>query len=402
MDNASREAERRRIASEAPSARVIGFSRNLGFAGAANEGIARTRAPFVLLLNNDAVLAPDYAARLAARLAADERLAAAQGLILAGHGRVIDGAGLAWNARGEAVPALAGQDASAAPREPFEVTGVSATATLYRREALESVAPHGEAFDGSYFAYYEDVDLSLRLARAGWRFVCDPRAVATHEGSLTGRRTPWRRAFWTARNRWRTLFRNFAPSLLARHLGPLLARGPRARPAGGMARRRAAAARLAAAARDGLPRAGGDGPPRSLPGRSRSVVIREIAAIFVSWRDEEELTAAVGGSRGGAPACPALGRSRLAHHRRQRRRRTPPGGKRPLGRRDPGPLARSGRPGQRREPRLRAGGEPGGAPGLGRRPPLPQSRHARRGRALLRNRARVRRAIRPSSRSRRV
>ena len=221
IDNASREAERRRIASEAPSARVIGFSRNLGFAGAANEGIARTRAPFVLLLNNDAVLAPDYAARLAARLA-DERLAAAQGLILAGHGRVIDGAGLAWNTRGEAVPALAGQDASAAPREPFEVTGVSATATLYRREALESVAPHGEAFDGSYFAYYEDVDLSLRLARGGWRFICDPRAVATHEGSLTGRRTPWRRAFWTARNRWRTLFRNFTPSLLARHLGPLL------------------------------------------------------------------------------------------------------------------------------------------------------------------------------------
>ena len=221
IDNASREAERRRIASEAPSARVIGFSRNLGFAGAANEGIARTRAPFVLLLNNDAVLAPDYAARLAARLA-DERLAAAQGLILASHGRVIDGAGLAWNARGEAVPALAGQDASAAPREPFEVTGVSATATLYRREALESVAPHGEAFDGSYFAYYEDVDLSLRLARGGWRFICDPRAVATHEGSLTGRRTPWRRAFWTARNRWRTLFRNFAPALLARNLLPLL------------------------------------------------------------------------------------------------------------------------------------------------------------------------------------
>jgi GT2 family glycosyltransferase len=223
VDNGSAEAERRRIAADAPFARVVGFSSNLGFAGAANEGIARTRAPFVLLVNNDAVLEPDYAARLAARLAADDRLAAAQGLVLAGCGRVIDGAGLAWNARGEAVPALAGRDVSAAPREPFEVSGVSATATLYRRESLESVAPQGDAFDGSYFAYYEDVDLSLRLARSGWRFVCDPRALARHEGSLTGRRTPWRRAFWTARNRWRTLFRNFSPSLLARHIGPLLA-----------------------------------------------------------------------------------------------------------------------------------------------------------------------------------
>ena len=223
IDNASSEAERRRIAAEAPFARVIGFSRNLGFAGGANEGIARTRAPFVLLLNNDATIEPDYAARLAARLATDDRIAAAQGLVLAGHGRVIDGAGLAWNGRGEAVPALAGRDASAAPREPFEVPGVSATATLYRREALEAAAPQGAAFDGSFFAYYEDVDLSLRLARAGWKFVCDPRALARHEGSLTGRRTPWRRAFWTARNRWRTLFRNFAPALLWRRMGSLLA-----------------------------------------------------------------------------------------------------------------------------------------------------------------------------------
>ena len=223
VDNGSRPEERRRIAAEAPSSRVIGFSRNLGFAGAANEGIARTRAPFVLLLNNDAVLEPDYAARLAARLLGDDRIAAAQGLVLSGDGRLVDTAGLAWNARGEAVPVLAGADASQAPREPFEVSGVSATATLYRREALEAVAPQGAAFENSFFAYYEDVDLSLRLMRAGWRFVCDPRAIARHEGSLTGRRTPWKRAFWTARNRWRTLFRNFAPALLSRNLGPLLA-----------------------------------------------------------------------------------------------------------------------------------------------------------------------------------
>jgi GT2 family glycosyltransferase len=222
VDNGSRPEERARLTREAPSARVVGFSRNLGFAGAANEGIARTRAPFVLLLNNDAVLEPGYAALLAARLALDERLAAAQGLVLTEDGRQVDTAGLAWNGRGEAVPVLSGADASAAPREPFEVSGVSATATLYRREALEAVAPQGAAFASSFFAYYEDVDLSLRLRRAGWRFVCDPAARARHEGSRTGRRTPFRRAFWTARNRWRTLFRNFEPRLLVRSLLPLL------------------------------------------------------------------------------------------------------------------------------------------------------------------------------------
>jgi GT2 family glycosyltransferase len=222
VDNASRPEERGRLAADAPNVRIVAFSRNLGFAAAANEGIARTRAPFVLLVNNDAVLAPDYAARLAARLALDERLAAVQGVVLERSGGRVDTAGLEWNDRGEAVPVLAGADASATPAAVFEVTGVSATAALYRRDALMKVAPHGRIFDDRFFAYYEDVDLSLRLARAGWRFACEPQAVARHEGSRTGRRTPFRRAVWTARNRWRTLFANFSPRLLAQNLPALL------------------------------------------------------------------------------------------------------------------------------------------------------------------------------------
>jgi GT2 family glycosyltransferase len=222
VDNGSSSSERERLAALDPAPRVIAFSRNLGFAGAANEGIARTGSPFVLLVNNDAVLATDYAARLAAVLRGDGRLAAAQGLVLSEDGARIDSAGLEWNGRGEAVPVLSGAPAAAAPAGAFAVTGVSATATLYRRSALEAVAEAGLAFEGSFFAYYEDVDLSLRLSRAGWRFACDPRALARHEGSLTGRRTPFRRALWTARNRWRTLFRNFEPALVARHLFPIL------------------------------------------------------------------------------------------------------------------------------------------------------------------------------------
>ena len=138
--------------------------------------------------------------RLAARLALDERLAAVQGIVLTADGKRIDSAGLEWNPRREAVPLLAGADPSRAPRGVFEVTGVSATAALYRRAALEHVAPLGEVFEPSFFAYYEDVDLSLRLARAGWRFACDPAAVARHEGSQTGSRTPWKRAIWVARS----------------------------------------------------------------------------------------------------------------------------------------------------------------------------------------------------------
>jgi hypothetical protein len=222
VDNGSAPSERERLAREARGARLVPFPRNLGFAGAVNEGIARTRSPFVLLLNNDATLDPDYTARLAARLVLDERLAATQGLVLTADGVRVDTAGIVWTDRGEAVPALAGSLPSAAPLEPFEVAGVSATAALYRREALSSVGAPGQVFDDSYFAYYEDADLSLRLARAGWRFACDPAARARHQGGATGSRTPFRRALWTARNRWRTLFRNVEPRRIRSSLGRLL------------------------------------------------------------------------------------------------------------------------------------------------------------------------------------
>jgi len=222
VDNASSAAERERLAAVAPEVRVISFSRNLGFAGAANEGIARTRSPFVLLLNNDATVETSYVSRLGARLLLDDRLAGVQGLVLTADGGRVDTAGIEWNDRGEAVPVFGGSQPAVVPSEPFEVPGLSATAALYRREALVSVAPNGQIFDDAYFAYYEDADLSLRLARAGWQFACDPRVTARHEGARTSSRTPFRRAVWTARNRWRTLFRNIEPRRIRASFGRLL------------------------------------------------------------------------------------------------------------------------------------------------------------------------------------
>jgi GT2 family glycosyltransferase len=58
-----------------------------------------------------------------------------------------------------------------------EVFGACAGAALYRRSALLSVA----GFDERYYAYLEDVDLSLRLRLAGWRCLYEP-AVALHAG----------------------------------------------------------------------------------------------------------------------------------------------------------------------------------------------------------------------------
>ena len=83
-----------------------------------------------------------------------------------------------------------------------EIFGVSATAAVYRREALREVAPDGEVFDTRLGFYYEDVDLACRLRAAGWRALLVPAARALHAGSVTARtqgRDRWCRIYG---NRW--------------------------------------------------------------------------------------------------------------------------------------------------------------------------------------------------------
>jgi hypothetical protein len=208
VDNGSEAEEVRRLAAR-EGVFVLPLGANRGFAPASNAGAVDARLkslPFVAFVNNDAVLEPGYLASCVTALEADLDLAAVQGVILDAEGRLVDGLGIAWNGRCEAVQLGHGETPPRTDAPPFPVAGVSGTAPVFRRSAFEWAS----GFSGSFFAWYEDADLSLRLLRAGGRFACVPAARARHEGSATGRRTPevkWRLLFG---NRFRTLRRNLS------------------------------------------------------------------------------------------------------------------------------------------------------------------------------------------------
>lgn len=189
----------------APRESWIRVARPLGFAGAVNRGVGAATAPYVAVMNDDAVIEPGWFAALEAALDGDPGAASAQGLNLAGGGPterpVIDGRGLTWNRWLQAVqighgeraePGPDGLGAAAAAREVF---GVSATAALYRRAALLAVArpprraegsdTSPEVFDSRLGTYYEDADLALRLRAAGHRALSVASARVWHGGSLT-------------------------------------------------------------------------------------------------------------------------------------------------------------------------------------------------------------------------
>jgi O-antigen biosynthesis protein len=203
--------------------RVLRPGRNLGFAAATNLGIAAAQGEWVATVNDDALVEPGWAAALTAALAADPKAAAAQGVnLLLDSPEIADGCGIVWNRWWQAVQVGHGKAAPPPDSGAREVFGVSATAAVFRREALRAVASGGgEIFDESLGSYYEDVDLAVRLRAAGYRALLVPAARARHAGSLTGRtlsRERWRLIYG---NRWRVAKRHLGGGFWPR--GPLLA-----------------------------------------------------------------------------------------------------------------------------------------------------------------------------------
>lgn len=152
---------------------------NLGFAGGANAALRHSAAPYVALVNNDVVLDPDWLAQVRDALDRDPQLAAVQTIIRRPPGEEgirIDGAGIDIS---DGTFRQIGHGSTIG--SPLAVAwGISATAALYRREAI------GEHFfNERFFAYYEDVELCARLRAAGWRIAVLPVVAATHRGSTT-------------------------------------------------------------------------------------------------------------------------------------------------------------------------------------------------------------------------
>jgi GT2 family glycosyltransferase len=191
FDNGSRTPVAERIAFR-PGLDVLRTNTNLGFAGGNNEAYRHATGNYIALINNDVVLDRDWLATVAAALDADPKLAAVQ-TILRRDDATIDGAGIDISdgtfrqighgaGDGSRASGVGVRTTLLAPtpdsRHPTPAWGVSATAALYRREALGPTI-----FDERFFAYYEDADLCARLHEAGWRTEVLPVIKATHRGS---------------------------------------------------------------------------------------------------------------------------------------------------------------------------------------------------------------------------
>lgn len=191
IDNGSKDDSVARLRAEVASfvargiaVELLALPENRGFTGGMNAGFewaARMGSAYALVLNNDLRLEPGFLEPLVATLDHDVRVAAVTPTVVHPDGSVwAQGGDLGFCPNGLRLRAH-GERPAAVDKGPESIDFAPGACVLFRLDAVMAAG----AFDDRYFMYWEDVDLSRRLAERGGRIVWLPWVRVTHLGGAS-------------------------------------------------------------------------------------------------------------------------------------------------------------------------------------------------------------------------
>jgi GT2 family glycosyltransferase len=191
--------------------RVIRNQKNTGFAGGVNTGIRYAidaGFEYVALLNPDATADPNWLKNLVAT-SKKQGSALTTSLLLHEDGKTVDSTGDWYTTWGLPFPRGRNEAASKAP-DSGAVFGGSGGATLYTTSLFKQIG----LFDETFFAYYEDVDISFRSQLAGYTAYFERSAVAYHKRGASSSKIPGFTVTQTMKNLPLVYIRNVPTKLL--------------------------------------------------------------------------------------------------------------------------------------------------------------------------------------------
>ena len=179
VDNASRDDSVAQVRAHVPGARLIENAQNRGFAAAVNQGVAAGTGRIVATLNPDTEVTAGWLQALVERLDADAGIGVVGSVIRDADGQVTHTAGTV-----DAVTYRTGH-ADGAAGSLDDVAYVTGAGIALRRADWDALG----GFDEGFFpAYFEDLDLCLRVRARGQRCVVVATAHLLHrESSSTGK-----------------------------------------------------------------------------------------------------------------------------------------------------------------------------------------------------------------------
>jgi GT2 family glycosyltransferase/glycosyltransferase involved in cell wall biosynthesis len=187
VDNGSTGDSLRQVAEKFPNVEFLWLEENLGVAGGRNAGLRRVlgsgeHPEYILFLDNDTLVAPDFLSQLMTRIETNPRIGAVQPKIF-----FTDPPNRICTVGGKLYPRIScyrhpgsGQLDSQLFQQAKEIDIVSGCAGLIRSAVFQEIG----LLDETYSPYcHEDVDWSLRMRRAGYRLMMEPSAVIWHRFS---------------------------------------------------------------------------------------------------------------------------------------------------------------------------------------------------------------------------
>ena len=182
IDNASPGRSVTETAARYDFADVVTLDRNAGFSEPMNIGARRASTGTLVLVNDDCVCDPDFVERLIAPLDPSNGVVMSSGVLRDWrYPDLIDSAGMELDRTLLVYDYLNGEPFSILTERPADPIGPSPKAAAYDRDAFLAV----DGFDENLFAYWEDVDLALKLLEAGGTCRLAPDAIGVHEHSAT-------------------------------------------------------------------------------------------------------------------------------------------------------------------------------------------------------------------------